>query len=101
MRLKMSVQATGALLLLLAGVSWAVVLAEATVSHTVSLMSVGSAVLVTGLVFAWPFLHGTRVQRGNLVQLQLCHHCGTTPVPGLKFCIRCGAYPKFKAARAA
>jgi hypothetical protein len=90
----MSAQATGAVLLLLALVAWAVVLAEATIVHAVSLMSVGSAVLITGLVFAWPFMHGARLGAAALVQSEPCRHCGTLPVPALQFCIRCGAYPK-------
>ncbi|MCA1811309.1 MAG: hypothetical protein LC623_04775 [Halobacteriales archaeon] len=97
MPIKLSAQATGLLLLLLAAVSWAVVLGEAAILHTVSLMSVGSAILVTGLVFAWPFLHGTRVAGTRLVHLEACRFCGTFPVPALPFCMRCGAYPKAKA----
>jgi len=100
MRLKLSVQTTGALLLLLAAISWGVVVMEASLAHTVSLMSVGSAVLVTGLVFAWPFLNGARVQGGAIIHQPSCHLCGTLPVPGLRFCIRCGAYPKARAASA-
>jgi hypothetical protein len=96
MPVKMSVQTTGVLLLLLAVVSWAVVLGEAALAHTVSLMSVGSALLVTGLVFAWPFLNGARLSGARVIQLHACRHCGTFPVPGLAFCIRCGAYPKAK-----
>jgi hypothetical protein len=96
MRLKLSAQTTGALLVMLAAISWAVVLGEAAALHTVSLMSVGSAVLVTGLVFAWPFLHGTRVAGTHLIHIDPCRFCGTFPVPALPFCIRCGAYPKAK-----
>ncbi|HUR61336.1 MAG TPA: hypothetical protein VM286_03100 [Candidatus Thermoplasmatota archaeon] len=94
MRSRMSAQTTGAILLLLALVAWAVVLAEATIVHKVSLLSIGSAVLITGLVFSWPFLHGARAGSGNMVLLRPCRHCGTLPVPALQFCIRCGAYPK-------
>ncbi|MEA3144516.1 MAG: hypothetical protein QOG31_1840 [Thermoplasmata archaeon] len=91
---RLSAQTTGILLLLMAIVSWGVVLAEAAIVHTVSLLSVGSAVLVTGLVFAWPFLNGARVAGSRVIQLDACRFCGTIPVPALKFCIRCGAYPK-------
>jgi hypothetical protein len=90
----MSAQSTGALLLLLAAISWGVVLGEAALQHTVTLMSVGSAVLVTALVFAWPFLNGARMAGAHVVQLQACRFCGTLPVSWLQFCIRCGAYPK-------
>lgn len=93
---RLSAQATGAILVLLAVVSWAVVLGEAALAHTVSLMSVGSALLVTGLVFAWPFLNGARLAGTRFIQLQACRFCGTFPVPALQFCIRCGAYPKAK-----
>lgn len=98
---RMSTQTTGAVLLLLAVLAWGVVCAEAVLLHMVSLMSVGSAVLITGLVFAWPFLNGARMAGANVVQLHGCHLCGTLPVPGLKFCIRCGAYPKAVAVRLA
>jgi hypothetical protein len=90
----MSPQTTGALLLLLSIVSWAVVLGEAAMTGGVSLLSIASAVLVTGLVLAWPFLNGTRLHGLHAIQLEPCRFCGTFPVPALKFCIRCGAYPK-------
>lgn len=93
---KLSARTTGLLLLLLAAVCWALVAGERALAHAVSLTTVVTAVLLTGIVLAWPFLHGTRVSGARVMQLETCRLCGTLPVPGLKFCIRCGAYPKAK-----
>src|SRR5262249_46356576 len=94
MRPRLSIRSSGAILVLLAVVSWAVVAGEALLLHQVSLLSIACAALVTSLVLAWPFLNGTRLQGGSVIHLHACHLCGSFPVPGLKFCIRCGAYPK-------
>ena len=96
----MSPQLALALLLGLTLLSWTIVAVELALVGTLSPFAIANAAVFTLTLALWPLLTGTRVNSRGIQAAQACMECGSLafPVPGIHFCLRCGAYPK--AARA-
>jgi len=90
------------LLVLLAVASWGTVLGEYQLTRHITIMTVAPALMFTSFLVLWPFLGGLRVTQGTVRQAAVCHDCGSMllATPGIAFCIRCGAFPKIRAASA-
>lgn len=80
-------------LLALAVASWALVVLEVAILGGVSAFGVANAAVFTITLALWPILTGRKAQAGEPVHL--CRECGSPrQVPGIRFCLRCGAYPR-------
>ncbi len=93
---RMSMTTAGILVGLLALVSWAIVVTEAWLLGAADLVSIGTAVLFTVTLAAWPYFAGVRVGKDGVRQLQLCQQCQNAMMLGIPFCIHCGAFPKVR-----
>jgi hypothetical protein len=87
------------LLSLLAAVSWATVVAEYRWMGHVTMLTVAPALMFTSFLVLWPFMGGLKMTAQGIREVLACYDCGAliVPTPRIKFCIRCGAYPKIKA----
>jgi len=96
MRRPMSASLVAVFLLLFVLASWAAVAVEYAVSGQMTLVTLAPALMFTSLLVLWPFSSGLRVTAQGLQQSLSCHQCGALrlPEPRIRFCIRCGAYPK-------
>ncbi|MFO1533464.1 MAG: hypothetical protein ABR562_07200 [Thermoplasmatota archaeon] len=96
---KMSPQAALGFLMLLAVVSWGIVVGELVLTGTVSIFAIANAAVFTVTLALWPILTGTRVSGGTVQIPDSCRECGAMAlaVPGIRFCLHCGAYPKLRA----
>jgi hypothetical protein len=100
---RLSLEATAIILLGFSLVSWGLVALEAALTHTVSFISVGTALTFTLLVVILPFLTGTRLSAKGVQHFSPCRECGALLlpiIPTVRFCIHCGAYPKARPAAA-
>ena len=99
---KVSPHAALAFLAVLAAVSWGVVIGELALTGAVSVFAVANAAVFTVTLVLWPFLSGTRVSSQGVRMPDSCRECGALalPVPGIRFCLHCGAYPKVRRATA-
>jgi len=86
-------------LLVLTLLSWGIVVGELALTGTVSIFAIANAAVFTLTLALWPLITGTRVSTKSIRLPEACRECGTLAmsVPGVKFCLSCGAYPKVAA----
>ena len=95
---KLSPHAALAFLAVLAAVSWGVVVGELALVGEVSVFAIANAAVFTVTLVLWPLISGTRVSSQGVRVPDTCRECGAMalPVPGVRFCLHCGAYPKVR-----
>ena len=93
---RLTPQAAFGFLMVLTGLSWAIVVAELMLTGSVSVFGIANAAVFTLTLSLWPLVTGARVTAHGVRVPEACRECGTLalPVPGISFCLRCGAYPR-------
>jgi hypothetical protein len=76
-------------LLTLCAAAWTLLVVELSLTGAVGPTTVMAAAVLTLALALWPMLARTEPSHANP-----CRECGAVPVPGIKFCLSCGAYPR-------
>lgn len=89
--------AAGLWLLSFALVSWTMAVLQWTVTGAPSIMLVATAGMFTAMLIAWPLALRLPIDPRKVLTIRLCRQCQSAPIPGFKFCLNCGLYPKVSA----
>ena len=85
------------LLIVVTVAAWTIPMFEVYYYGAMSVMSVVTALMLTGMLMVWPFVTGRRLHDGRLESAMMCVECRSLTWPteeALGFCLRCGSMRK-------
>lgn len=81
-------------LVLVTAVAWSIPMWEVSQHGTVSVVSLVTAFMLTGMLVLFPFLNGRRVESGRVERALTCRDCMAVSWPkerAFGFCLHCGS----------